>query len=215
MSFEIDVQRRLGDVDVRLSLKSGGGVTALFGPSGAGKTSVLNMVAGLLRPERGRIMVGSELLFDSAANVDLPPERRRAGYVFQDGRLFPHKRVKDNLLYGWRRTDPAQRWMTLDRAVDFLGIGHLLDRWPRTLSGGEAQRVAIGRALLCGPRFLLMDEPLSSLDAARRGEIMDVIERVRDELGMPILYVSHDRAEVERLATHIIDLALSEQQPAE
>ena len=207
MSFEVDVARRLGDAQVALRLRSPGGLTALFGPSGVGKSSVLNMVAGLLRPDRGRIVVEGEVLFDRAAGIDLPPERRRAGYVFQDGRLFPHKRVKDNLLYGWRLADPANRWMSLEDAVDFLGIGHLLGRWPRTLSGGEAQRVAIGRALLSGPRFLLMDEPLSSLDAARREEIMGVIERIRDDLKRPILYVSHDRAEVERLASIIVDLA--------
>lgn len=141
-------------------------------------------------------------MFDDA--TDLPPEARRVGYVFQDGRLFPHRRVKANLLYGWRLADPANRWMTLDEAADFLGIGHLLGRWPQSLSGGEAQRVAIGRALLAAPQILLMDEPLSSLDAARRDDIMTVIERIRDELKVPILYVSHDRAEVERLATQIV-----------
>ncbi|MBT2185890.1 molybdenum ABC transporter ATP-binding protein [Sphingobium nicotianae] len=206
MSFEIDVERRLGETRIALKLASPGGLTALFGPSGAGKTSVLNMVAGLLRPDAGRIVVAGETLFDSASGLDLAPERRRAGYVFQDGRLFPHKRVRDNLLYGWRLADPGHRWMTLEEAVAFLGIGPLLERWPRSLSGGEAQRVAIGRALLSGPRFLLMDEPLSSLDAPRRAEIMTVIERVRDDLKLPILYVSHDRAEVDRLASTIVEL---------
>jgi len=206
MSFEISVERRLGDARIALDLASGPGLTALFGPSGAGKSSILNMVAGLLRPDRGRIAVASETLFDSAAGVDLAPERRRAGYVFQDGRLFPHRRVRDNLLYGWRLAGPAHRWMSLDEATDFLGIAPLLDRWPRTLSGGEAQRVAIGRALLSGPRFLLMDEPLSSLDMPRREEIMAVIERIRDDLQLPILYVSHDRAEVERLASRVVAL---------
>jgi len=206
MSFEIAVERRLGDAHIAFSLSSAAGLTALFGPSGAGKSSVLNMVAGLLRPDRGRIVVAGETLFDSEQRIDLPPDRRRAGYVFQDGRLFPHRRVRDNLLYGWRLAAPDHRWMTLDEAVAFLGIGHLLDRWPRTLSGGEAQRVAIGRALLSGPRFLLMDEPLASLDMARREDIMQVIERVRDELALPILYVSHDRAEVERLASTIVTL---------
>ncbi len=207
MSFEIDVERQLGDRSIRLALRSDAGITALFGPSGVGKTSVLNMVAGLLRPDRGRIVVAGETLFDSADGTDLPPEHRRAGYVFQDGRLFPHRRVRDNLLYGWRLTAPANRWLTLDDAVDFLGIRPLLDRFPRTLSGGEAQRVAIGRALLSGPRFLLMDEPLSSLDVRRREDILAVIERVRDELKVPILYVSHDRAEVERLAGEIVVVA--------
>lgn len=206
MSFEIDVSRRLGDATIALTLYAGPGLTALFGPSGAGKTSVLNMVAGLLKPDSGRIAVGGEVLFDDDGGIDLRPERRRAGYVFQDGRLFPHKRVRANLLYGEKLADPDHRWIGLDEVAAFLGIGHLLDRWPRTLSGGEAQRVAIGRALLSAPRFLLMDEPLSSLDAPRRQEIMEVIERIRDDLAMPILYVSHDRAEVERLATTIVPL---------
>lgn len=206
MSFEIDVRRRLGSARIALSLRAGAGITALFGPSGAGKTSILNMVAGLLRPDEGRIVVAGELLFDSRAGVDLPPERRRSGYIFQDGRLFPHKRVRANLLYGQRLAPPEARWIDLDEVVAFLGIKHLLDRWPRTLSGGEAQRVAIGRALLSGPRFLLMDEPLSSLDASRREEILRVIERIRDDLGLPILYVSHDRTEVERLATQVVHL---------
>jgi molybdate transport system ATP-binding protein len=164
------------------------------------------MIAGLLRPDRGRIAVAGEVLFDSEKGIDLPPEQRHAGYVFQDGRLFPHLRVRDNLRYGWKRNSAEARWMEFDEAVAFLGIGHLLDRWPRTLSGGEAQRVAIGRALLSNPRFLLMDEPLSSLDRARREEVLTVIERLRDELALPILYVSHDHAELERLAATIIPL---------
>ena len=206
MSFEIDVSRKLGDRRIALSFKSEGGLTALFGPSGAGKTSILNMVAGLLRPEQGRIVVGGNVLFDSGVEVNIPPERRRIGYIFQNGRLFPHLRVRDNLLYGWRLVSPSERWMTLDEALSFLGIGHLLDRWPETLSGGEAQRVAIGRALLCGPNFLLMDEPLSSLDSARREEILVVIESIRDDLKLPILYVSHDRIEVERLARSVVSM---------
>jgi molybdate transport system ATP-binding protein len=206
MSFEIDVEKRLGDTLIASRFQAGNGLTALFGPSGAGKSSVLNMVAGLLRPDSGRIAVDGETLFDSAAGVDLPPNRRRAGYIFQDGRLFPHMRVRANLVYGARLAAPELRWMGFDEAVGFLGIGRLLERWPQTLSGGEAQRVAIGRALLSAPRFLLMDEPLASLDSARREEIMGVIERIRDELKLPILYVSHDRAEVDRLATAVITL---------
>lgn len=204
MSFDIDVRRRLGGAEIALRFRTHGGLTALFGPSGAGKTCLLNMVAGLLQPDAGRILVAGEPLFDSDRGIDLSPERRRAGYVFQDGRLFPHMRVRANLEYGLRLARPAQRWMSMAAALDFLGIRHLLDRWPRSLSGGEAQRVAIGRALLSGPRFLLMDEPLSSLDAARREEIMVVVERIRDELRLPILYVSHDRAEVDRLATTVV-----------
>lgn len=206
MSFEIRARRRIGERTIAVDFAGDGGLTALFGPSGAGKTSVLNMVAGLLRPDEGRIAVAGHVLFDSARGIDLPVQKRRAGYVFQDGRLFPHLRVRDNLLYGWKLAAPDHRWMAPEEVTSFLGIGHLLSRWPRTLSGGEAQRVAIGRALLGGPRFLLMDEPLSSLDLARREEIMGVIERLRDELKLPILYVSHDRAEVERLAASIVPL---------
>lgn len=203
MSFEVAVTLpRRGGLPVEFIAPAG--LAALFGPSGAGKTSVLDAVAGLLRPTAGRIVVAGEVLFDHAKGIDLPPERRACGYVFQDDRLFPHRRVRDNLLYGWRLAPPARRWMALEEAATFLGIGHLLHRMPATLSGGEAQRVAIGRALLSGPRFLLMDEPLSSLDAARREEIMTVIERIRDELALPVLYVSHDRAEVDRLASQVI-----------
>lgn len=204
MSFEVDIVRQLGDARIASSFVAHGGLTALYGPSGSGKTSVLNLIAGLSRPDAGRIVVGGQVLFDSARRINMPPERRRLGYVFQEARLFPHLRVRANLLYGHNLADPAHRWMELDDAVSFLGIDHLLDRWPRNLSGGEAQRVAIGRALLTGARFLLMDEPLSSLDSARRGEIMAVIERIRDELQLPILYVSHDRGEIERLATTIV-----------
>jgi molybdate transport system ATP-binding protein len=155
------------------------------------------MVAGLLRPDRGRIAVDGDVLFGEG--VDVPPERRRAGYVFQEARLFPHKRVRANLLYGVRGQVEG-----FDDMIGFLGIGHLLDRWPRTLSGGEAQRVAIGRALLSKPRFLLLDEPLSSLDRARREEIMLAIEHVRDVLRLPILMVTHDPAEAERIGTRVV-----------
>lgn len=204
MAIDIDVTKRLGERTIAARFTAGPGLTALFGPSGAGKTSILNMVAGLLKPDRGHIRIGERTLFDSATN--LPPEARRVGYVFQDGRLFPHRRVRANLTYGLDLARQADRWMGLDEATRFLGIGHLLDRWPHSLSGGEAQRVAIGRALLAGPEILLMDEPLSSLDAARRGDIMTVIERIRDELKLPLLYVSHDRAEVDRLATSVVEI---------
>ena len=197
MSFEIDIEKRLGDTRVALTLDAGQGATVLFGPSGVGKSSVLNMVAGLLRPDRGRIAIDGETLFGDG--IDLPPERRHAGYVFQEARLFPHMRVRANLLYGVR--GEAERF---EDSIGFLGIDHLLDRWPRTLSGGEAQRVAIGRALLSKPRFLLLDEPLSSLDRARRDEIMQAIEHVRDVLALPILMVTHDPEEAERIGTRVV-----------
>lgn len=203
MSFDLDLTKRLGDAEIACRVEAGEGLTVLFGPSGAGKTSVLNMVAGLLRPDRGHVRVGGELLFDSGQGIDLPPEARRAGYVFQEARLFPHLRVRANLVYG-RREAPAV--LGFDEVVAFLGLAPLLDRWPRTLSGGEARRVAIGRALLSSPGFLLLDEPLSSLDRARREEIMVVIERLRDEVKLPILMVTHDRAEAERLGNRIVEM---------
>jgi molybdate transport system ATP-binding protein len=205
-SFDIDVARTIGRARVALRFAGGEGLTVLFGPSGAGKTSVLNMIAGLILPERGHVRIGGRTLFDAAAKIEVPPERRQIGYVFQDDRLFPHRRVRANLLYGHHLAAPGDRWMGLDEATAFLGIGHLLDRWPGSLSGGEARRVAIGRALLSGPAALLMDEPLSSLDQDRREEIMAVIERIRDELRIPILYVTHDAAEADRLATQRVTI---------
>ncbi|MDX3910845.1 MAG: ATP-binding cassette domain-containing protein [Sphingobium sp.] len=206
MSFNVNVSKNLGGAHVGATFLTDGGLTVLSGTSGAGKTSVLNMIAGLLRPDRGYVRVGDVTLFDAAENVDMPVHHRRLGYVFQDGRLFPHRRVRANLLYGYRLAQPEHRWIGVDEVVGFLGIGALMDRWPRSLSGGEAQRVAIGRALLSGPRALLMDEPLASLDPARRGEIMDVILRIRDELKLPILYVTHDTVEAIKLASHRVDI---------
>ena len=204
MCFEIDVRLQRGEAGIAARFVGAPGITALFGRSGAGKTSVLDMVAGLLRPDAGRIVVDGRVLFDDVAGIDLPPETRHCGYVFQDHRLFPHLSVEGNLLYGWRLVAPAQRWITLAETCALLGIGGLLGRRPRNLSGGETQRVAIGRALLSGARFPLLDEPLSSLDAPRRDEIMAQIERIRDELKLPILYVSHDAAEVDRLAATVV-----------
>jgi len=206
MSFDVDLAVVRGERTISTSFSAGPGLTALFGPSGAGKTSVLDAMAGLIWPASGRIVVSGAVLYDASRGIDLAPEARACGYVFQDSRLFPHRSVSQNLLYGWSLAAEERRWMQPAEAVDFLGIAHLLTRMPRHLSGGEAQRVAIGRALLAGPRFLLMDEPLASLDAARREEIMRVIERVRDELSVPILYVSHDRMEVERLADHVVQM---------
>lgn len=201
MSFDIAVEKRRGDVEIVCRIQGGDGVTVLFGSSGVGKTSVLDMVAGLLRPDAGHVRVAGETLFDAVGGANVAPERRRAGYVFQDARLFPHLTVRANLLYG-AGGDPSG----LDDLASRFGIAHLLDRWPRSLSGGEARRVAIGRALLSKPRFLLLDEPLSSLDRARREEIMQVIERLRDESGLPILMVTHDHAEAERLGDRIVEL---------
>ena len=151
MSFDLDLHKRLGDTEIACRVEAGEGLTILFGPSGAGKTSVLNMVAGLLAPDRGHVRVGDALLFDAAIGLDTAPEARRAGYVFQEARLFPHLRVRANLLYGWREGGEG---LGVDETIAFLGLATLLDRWPRTLSGGEARRVAIGRALLSDPAFL-------------------------------------------------------------
>ena len=202
MAFDIVLGHTIGEREVALELISDARLVALVGPSGSGKSTVLNCIAGLIRPREGRIAVGGEFLFDAAAGIDVAPERRRAGYVFQDVRLFPHLRVRGNLAYG-ERLAPEQRWIGRDAVVEFLGIGHLLERWPRTLSGGEMRRVAIGRALLAGPRFLLLDEPFASLDAPRAETLRALVERIRDELHVPMLLVSHDRAEVERLAGHV------------
>ncbi|WP_246804287.1 molybdenum ABC transporter ATP-binding protein [Desulfosarcina cetonica] len=180
------------------------GVTALYGPSGAGKTSIVNMVAGLSRPDAGRITVNGLCLFDAAKGIDLPPERRRIGYVFQDGRLLPHLSVRANLTYGMRLTPAVQRFVKFDAVVELLGIGHLLTRRPARLSGGEKQRVAIGRALLTSPAMLLMDEPLASLDAARKAEVMPFIARLSQEFAIPILYVSHALDEILNLADHMV-----------
>ena len=206
LAFEIDVRRRLGDATVGACFTAEAGLTVLHGHSGAGKSSVLAMVAGLLRPDAGHVRVLGETLFDAGAGVDVPAHRRRLGMVFQDARLFPHMKVRANLLYGWNIAAPQDRWIEPEAVIAFLGIEALLDRRPRTLSGGEAQRVAIGRALLSGARALFFDEPLTALDPARREEILRVIERLRDELKLPMLYVTHDRDEAARLASQMVEV---------
>jgi len=198
MGFDLQVSKRLGDAEIALRLEAGEGLTVLFGPSGAGKTSVLHMVAGLLRPDRGHIRVGGVELFGDG--IDVPSERRRAGYVFQEARLFPHLKVAANLRYG------AGRNAAIEEVVQLLDIAHLLDRWPRTLSGGEAKRVAIGRALLSDPAFLLLDEPTASLDRGRAQEVERAILDIRDRLRLPILMVTHDRLQAERLATTMVEI---------
>lgn len=197
-------RRRQGAFTLDLGLKAGMGVTALFGPSGSGKTSVINMVAGLARPDEGRIAVDGKVLFDSATGIDLPPEKRRLGYVFQESRLFPHLSVQGNLTFGMNRVPPGERRVEFDDVVAVLGIGHLLDRRPAKLSGGEKQRVAIGRALLASPRILLMDEPLAALDSQRKAEILPFIAGLSRRFGIPILYVSHAMDEVLALADTLV-----------
>ena len=202
--LEVDIEHRLGAFELDIHFRSGRGLTALFGRSGAGKTSIVNVIAGLVRPERGRIVVDGTVLIDTERGIRVPAHRRRMGYVFQEDRLFPHLTVRQNLLFGrWFAIGPRPA-ARLDDVVDLLGIGALLDRRPARLSGGEKQRVAIGRALLAGPRLLLMDEPLASLDVPRKDEILPYIERLRDQAGVPIVYVSHAVAEVTRLASTIV-----------
>jgi molybdate transport system ATP-binding protein len=180
-------------------------VVALAGHSGAGKTSVLHAIAGLVTPREGRIEVGGRVLFDSVRGIDVPAHERQVGYVFQDARLFPHLTVRGNLRYARRREGAGHSGF--DDVVALLGIGALLERRTANLSGGEAQRVAIGRALLSQPAVLLLDEPLASLDHARREELIPYLQRVRDETSLPIVYVSHAADEVERLASavHVLD----------
>jgi molybdate transport system ATP-binding protein len=207
VSLEVRIVHQLGAFRLDADFTSDGRVTALFGPSGAGKTSVVNSLAGLIRPTTGRVVVDGQLLFDDRAGVCVPPHRRRIGYVFQEGRLFPHLTVRQNLLYGWWFTPRSERHEQLDPVIDLLGLRALLGRRPGRLSGGEKQRVALGRALLASPRLLLMDEPLASLDAARKDEILPYIERLRDETRVPIVYVSHSVSEVARLANTLVVLA--------
>jgi molybdate transport system ATP-binding protein len=202
--LRVDIQKRLGDFTLQAAFASEGRVTGLFGASGSCKTSLVNMIAGLLVPDRGSIMIDGETVDDVEKRVHVPAHRRRIGYVFQDARLFPHLDVRQNLNYGRRMNhladDPAQ----LKRITDLLDIGNLLDRRPGKLSGGERQRVALGRALLSKPRLLLLDEPLGALDEDRRAEILPYLVRLRDEARIPMVYVSHDAAEMRQLATQIV-----------
>jgi molybdate transport system ATP-binding protein len=201
-----DVEKRLGEFALRAAFESAGGATALFGPSGAGKTSVISMIAGLTRPDRGCITLDGQTLFDAVTGINMPAWRRRVGCVFQEGRLFPHLSVRHNLDYGRWMSGHAADAKEFARVTALLDIGHQLDRRPGKLSGGERQRVAIGRALLMRPRLLLLDEPLASLDAARKSEILPYLERLRDEARVPMIYVSHDAGEVQRVATRIVTM---------
>ncbi|QIG47107.1 molybdenum ABC transporter ATP-binding protein [Nordella sp. HKS 07] len=205
--IEIDVVLARPGFTLAVKFDAGQGITALFGESGAGKSTVLHLVAGLLKPDRGRISVNGTVFTDTGARIFLPPHRRRIGYVFQDALLFPHLSVRQNLLYGRWFTKAEPNGITLDQVTELLGIAALLERRPTTLSGGERQRVAIGRALLASPQILLMDEPLAALDIDRKREIIPYIQRLRDELDLPILYVSHAIEEVARLADRVILMA--------
>jgi molybdate transport system ATP-binding protein len=205
--LDVDVGLRRGSFALDARFTSDAPIVALFGRSGSGKTTLVESIAGLVRPARGRIVIDGRTLFDSARGIDLAPESRRVGYVFQEGLLFPHLSVRSNLAYGERLVPAAERFIRRERVVALLGLAGLMDRHPATLSGGEKQRVAIGRALLASPRILLMDEPLSSLDAARKSEILQYVELLRDELKLPIVYVSHVIEEVTRLADSLVVLS--------
>jgi molybdate transport system ATP-binding protein len=208
MSLDVDIDHTRGAFHIDARFSAASGLTALFGRSGSGKTTLVDIVGGLVKPDRGRVAVDGQVLVDTDRGVFVPKHRRHIGYVFQDSRLFPHLTVRRNLLYGrWFNRHGGRTAVDLASVVDLLGIGHLLERRPASLSGGERQRVAIGRALLAQPQVLLMDEPLASLDEARRAEILPYIERLRDEAGLPILYVSHSVAEVARLATTVVILS--------
>lgn len=202
MVLSVDIRHRFPGLELDLSFTAPPGMTALFGPSGCGKTSTINAIAGLLRPDSGRIAIKDRVLFDRARRFDLPPQARRIGYVFQDARLFPHLTVEANLRYPSRFRRGAAR--DFGRIVELLDIGPLLRRRPNDLSGGEKQRTAIGRALLSDPALLVMDEPLAALDEARKEEIMPWLERLRDEIRLPIIYVTHSTAEILRLATTLV-----------
>ncbi len=203
--IEFRARLRLGDFTLDATFTGEGRITALFGPSGSGKSTILRLIAGLLRPDEGRIVLAGRVVFDSAAGVDLAPRQRRVGLVFQDGLLFPHLSVRQNLLYGpWARRAP--RPAGFDATVEILDLGALLDRAPRHLSGGERQRVAIGRALLSEPAVLLMDEPVAAIDQERRAEILPYLEMLTRQWPTPLLYVSHAMDEVERLAQQVVML---------
>jgi molybdate transport system ATP-binding protein len=205
--LDVAVAARRGKFRLDAAFQSDAPIVALFGRSGSGKTTLIECIAGIVRPESGRIVIDGRVLFDSARGVDLPPEARRVGYVFQEGLLFPHLSVGANLAYGEKLTPAGERFVDRARVIALLGLEELIERGPASLSGGEKQRVAIGRALLASPRILLMDEPLASLDAPRKAEILQYVELLRDELNLPIVYVSHALEEVTRLADRMVLMA--------
>lgn len=204
--LSVDVARQLGEFSLQIAFESTSRITGLYGPSGSGKSSLVNTIAGLSKPDRGRIVIDGEVLDDTAAHIHIAPHKRRIGYVFQDARLFPHYNVAQNLDYGRRMNTLPRDGAHQERIVNMLDIGHLLSRRPAQLSGGERQRVALGRALLSKPRLLLLDEPLGALDLDRREEILPYLERLRDEENVPMVYVSHDPDEIRRLAGQVVML---------
>lgn len=201
--IELDLLRTQGDFTVEVAYHSNAQVMGLFGPSGAGKSTLLNMIAGLVTPDSGSLLLDGECLFDSSRKINVPLHRRHIGMVFQDSRLFPHLRVIDNLKYGLNRLKEKERRLSLQNIVDLLEIGHLLQNKPQQLSGGEKQRVALGRALLTSPRLLLLDEPLASLDARLKQQILPFLKRVKDDINIPMIYVSHAIDEILYLTSQV------------
>jgi len=206
MSIDIAIRHKLGELELDVAFHSQSRVVALFGPSGAGKTSLATIIAGLMKPDFARIVIDGAVLCDTARGIALPPQKRRIGFVFQDTRLFPHLTVAQNLDYGRWFSKSADAGIERSKLVALLGLQNLLVRRPSQLSGGEKQRVAIGRAVLSNPRLLIMDEPLASLDGPRKDEILAYIETLRDALAIPVLYVSHSRQEIARLAGDVVVL---------
>lgn len=204
MTLIVEARQALGAFKLNAAFTADKGVTALFGRSGSGKTSMIRIISGLAHPQQGKVVLDGDTLLETERKISVPVHRRRFGYVFQEPRLFPHLSVKHNLVYGRWFSGLSPRHGEFDRVVQMLGIGPLLNRETKALSGGERQRVAIGRALLSSPRLLLMDEPLSALDEERKAEILPYLERLRDEAGVPIVYVSHSVAEVTRLADRVV-----------
>lgn len=207
MSFELVLDHTVGDCHLSVNFAAPASCIAVTGPSGAGKTTLLNCIAGLITPASGKVVIGGRVLFDASSGICVPVEQRGAGYVFQDARLFDHLKVSANLAYGERLRRGSQSSVDREGVIDTLGIGNLLHRWPANLSGGEIRRVAIARAVLARPRFLLLDEPLSSLDQARAAEILTMIEHLGREIGIPMIYVSHQPEEAARLTDTVLELA--------
>lgn len=201
--IDCHIQLRQGQFDLDQRFQSDQSVIGLFGASGSGKTTILHSIAGLVTPQAGWIKIKNQTWFDQVQKINLSTQQRRIGLVFQDAQLFPHKNVKQNLLFGFKHIQPQQRQFEVDYIIELLKLEHLIERMPIKLSGGEKQRVALGRALLYSPQLLLLDEPLSALDAAHKAEIIPFFQRVKQELGIPMLYVSHDKSEIEQL-THEI-----------
>lgn len=206
--IDINIKKQYGNFNIEIKYNCNEiGITALLGRSGAGKSSVINMMAGLSRPDSGHIIIDNRCVFDSCSNIDIAPDKRRFGYVFQDGRLFPHLSVMSNLTYGMKLIPEAERYINLDRVIELLDLSSLLDRRPAKLSGGEKQRVAMGRALLTSPFLLLMDEPLASLDEARKNEVLPFIKKLSAKLSIPVCYVSHSMDEILSIAEKILVLS--------